>query len=61
MYPGVRGGRVNSIHHQSVKKLGRNLVVEAWSEPDRVVEAMRWQGRGWSPLCHLNFCEKPSL
>ena len=47
MYPGVRGGRVNSIHHQSVKKLGRDLVIEAWSEPDRVIEAMRWQGSGY--------------
>lgn len=47
MYPGVRGGRVNSIHHQSVKDLGRDLVVEAYSEPDRVVEAMRWQGRSY--------------
>ena len=47
MYPGVRGGRVNSIHHQSIRQLGRDLVVEAYSEPDRVVEAIRWQGRGY--------------
>ena len=47
MYPSVRGGRVNSIHHQSIKKLGRDLVVEAYAEPDRVVEAMRWQGRSY--------------
>mgnify|MGYP001310840147 FL=1 len=47
MYPGVRGGKVNSIHHQAIKKLGRDLAIEAWSEPDRVIEAMRWQGSGY--------------
>ena len=47
MYPGVRDGKVNSIHHQSVKKLGRELAIEAYSKPDRVVEAMRWQGRSY--------------
>ena len=36
--------KTNSIHHQAVKDLGRDLVVEAWSEPDRIVEAMRWHG-----------------
>jgi gamma-glutamyl-gamma-aminobutyrate hydrolase PuuD len=47
LYPGVRGGRVNSIHHQSIKTLGKDLAVEAYAEPDRVVEAMRWRGRGY--------------
>ncbi len=28
--------KTNSVHHQAVKDLGRDLVVEAWSEPDRV-------------------------
>jgi putative glutamine amidotransferase len=44
LYPGARGGRVNSIHHQSIKKLGRELAIEAYSVPDRVIEALRWQG-----------------
>ncbi len=47
LYPGVATGRVNSIHHQGVRKLGRDLRIEAWSEPDRVVEAVRWTGRGY--------------
>ncbi len=47
MYPGTSRARVNSIHHQSIKNLGSGLVVEAWSEPDRMVEAMRWQGSGY--------------
>jgi putative glutamine amidotransferase len=47
LYAGVRTGKVNSIHHQSIKTLGRDLVVEAYAEPDRVIEAIRWQGRGY--------------
>jgi putative glutamine amidotransferase len=38
---------INTIHHQAVKTLGRELVVEARSEPDGVVEAIRWQGPGY--------------
>ena len=47
LYPDVRTARVNSIHHQSIKTLGRDLVIEAYAEPDRVIEAMRWRGRGY--------------
>ena len=47
MYPDKTKAKVNSIHHQSVKTLGRDLAVEAWSEPDRVVEAIRWKGRSY--------------
>ena len=32
---------VNSVHHQAVKDLGPRLVVEARSEPDGIVEAVR--------------------
>ena len=41
-----------------MKDLGRNLVVEAWSEPDRLVEAIRWTGPSylfavqWHPEFH---------
>ena len=44
LYPGLTVTKTNSVHHQAVKDLGRDLVVEAWSEPDRVVEALRWRG-----------------
>ena len=47
LYPGKSGGKVNSIHHQSVKTLGRDLVIEAWLETDRMIEAIRWKGRGY--------------
>ena len=44
LYPGGTLVKTNSIHHQALKDLGRDLVVEAWSEPDRIVEAIRHQG-----------------
>jgi putative glutamine amidotransferase len=58
LYPGLPVVKTNSIHHQAVKDLGRNLVVEAWSEPDRIVEAIRWTGPSyvfavqWHPEFH---------
>ena len=44
MYPNVTQATVNSIHHQAVKDLGRELVVEAVAVPDGIVEAIRWRG-----------------
>jgi putative glutamine amidotransferase len=35
--------RVNSVHHQGINRLGRDLVVEARSVPDGVIEAIRYQ------------------
>ena len=58
LYPGVSNPAVTSIHHQSIKALGRGLAVEAWSEPDRVIEAVRGTGGGylfavqWHPEFH---------
>jgi len=58
MYRGVQQPSVTSIHHQSIKALGRGLRVEAWSEPDGVVEAVRANGKGyvlavqWHPEFH---------
>lgn len=58
LYPGLTLVKTNSIHHQAVKDLGRELVVEAWSEPDRMVEALRWAGGSylfgvqWHPEFH---------
>ncbi len=37
-------GRVNSVHHQAIKDLAEGLVVEALSEEDDVIEAVRWTG-----------------
>jgi putative glutamine amidotransferase len=46
------------VHHQAAKDVGRDLVVEAWSEPDHIVEALRWTGPSyvfavqWHPEFH---------
>jgi putative glutamine amidotransferase len=58
LYPNVQRASVNTVHHQGVKDLARALTVEAWSEPDRMVEAVRWQGDSyvfgtqWHPEFH---------
>ena len=46
LYPGLQQAAINSIHHQAVKDLGRDLVVEARA-PDGLVEAIRWTGPGY--------------
>lgn len=49
---------VNSIHHQAVKELGRDITVEAVSQGDQMVEAIRYQrahfvmGLQWHPEFH---------
>ena len=49
---------VNSIHHQAVKDLGRDIMIEAISDPDGIVEAIRYQranfvmGLQWHPEFH---------
>ena len=58
LYPRATLVKTNSVHHQAVKELGRDLDVEAWSEPDRIVEALRWRGPSyvfgvqWHPEFH---------
>jgi len=44
IYPGIRHAKVNSLHHQAVKELGNDIVVEAVGVPDGIVEAIRWRG-----------------
>ena len=44
LYPDVNQAQINTIHHQAVKDLGRDLVVEALGVPDGIVEAIRWRG-----------------
>lgn len=49
---------VNSIHHQAVKDLGRDLTVEAVSGSDNIIEAIRYRkapfvmGLQWHPEFH---------
>lgn len=40
LYGGRQGGRTNSVHHQAVGRVGRDLMVEARAD-DGVIEALR--------------------
>lgn len=59
IYSGLGGGRVNSIHHQAVDRLGGDLRVEARCPDDGVVEAIRATGSvfvlglQWHPEFHF--------
>jgi gamma-glutamyl-gamma-aminobutyrate hydrolase PuuD len=58
MFAGTKGAVVNSIHHQAVKQLGRDVAVEALSDGDGIVEAIRYlgapfvMGLQWHPEFH---------
>ncbi|MDE1183559.1 gamma-glutamyl-gamma-aminobutyrate hydrolase family protein [Paraburkholderia sp.] len=58
MFPGRRDAIVNSIHHQAVKTLGRDLNIEAVSATDGIIEAIRYRrapfvmGVQWHPEFH---------
>ncbi|MBA5637943.1 type 1 glutamine amidotransferase [Duganella sp. LX20W] len=58
LFAGQGPGLVNSIHHQAVKTLGRDMMIEALSEPDQMVEAIRYRkapfvmGLQWHPEFH---------
>jgi putative glutamine amidotransferase len=58
MLKGAKRGLVNSIHHQAVKTLGRDMAAEALSYPDQMVEAIRYRkapfvvGLQWHPEFH---------
>jgi len=58
MFGNVDRPIVNSIHHQAVKELGRDIRVEAYSDPDGIVEAIRYEradfvmGLQWHPEFH---------
>ncbi len=44
VHKGERTLVVNSVHHQAIKKLGENLVVEAICTHDKMIEAIRYTG-----------------
>jgi gamma-glutamyl-gamma-aminobutyrate hydrolase PuuD len=58
MFPGQRDAIVNSIHHQAVKTIGRDLNIEAVSATDGIIEAVRYRrapfvmGVQWHPEFH---------
>jgi putative glutamine amidotransferase len=56
-FDGATAGMVNSIHHQGIERLGRDLAIEAYAD-DGVIEAIRGTGEGfllgvqWHPEFH---------
>ncbi|SAK70960.1 peptidase C26 [Caballeronia hypogeia] len=58
MFPHQREAIVNSIHHQAVKTVGRDLNIEAVSASDGIIEAVRYRkapfvvGVQWHPEFH---------
>jgi putative glutamine amidotransferase len=58
LYPKLGDALVNSIHHQAVKDLGRDITVEARSQSDNIIEAIRYKranfvmGLQWHPEFH---------
>jgi putative glutamine amidotransferase len=60
LYPSGETLLVNSIHHQAVCELGKQLKVEARADPDGMVEAIRWSGDSyvfgmqWHPEFHAD-------
>ena len=49
LFPGIVHATVNSVHHQSIKALGENLVVEARSSRDQIIEAVSLQSSDANP------------
>ena len=47
LYPDIHEATINTIHHQAVKDVGRDLTIEARSTDDDIVEAIRWTGQGY--------------
>lgn len=47
LYPGISTAKINTVHHQAVKDLGKGLVAEATSVPDGIIEAIRFKGPDW--------------
>jgi putative glutamine amidotransferase len=58
LYPGTPRVTVNSVHHQGIKSLARDFVVEARCPDDQLIEAVRWRGPSylaavqWHPEFH---------
>ena len=64
LYKNTQKGSVVSIHHQGIKQLGQDLLVEAVSEHDQLIEAFSFQGDNyilgvqWHPEFHTESPQK---
>lgn len=58
LYPNIQSTKINSIHHQALKQIGKDLKVEACSPEDGIVEAVSYAGDSyvlgvqWHPEFH---------
>lgn len=58
LYPRIKRARVNSIHHQGIKRVASDFEVEARCPDDGMIEAIRRRGSGyvaavqWHPEYH---------
>jgi putative glutamine amidotransferase len=58
LYPGLARVTTNSVHHQAIKDLARDFIVEARCPDDQMIEAVRWRGPSylaavqWHPEFH---------
>ncbi len=58
LYAGTSRATVNSVHHQGIKALATDFVVEARCPDDQMIEAVRWRGASfvaavqWHPEFH---------
>ena len=63
LYKDTETHLVNSIHHQAIKRLGRDSLVEAVSDSDGIIEAIRMRGESyvvafqWHPEFHAGASE----
>ena len=46
-YGDIENATVNTVHHQGVKDLAKDLVIEATSDADGIIEAVRHTGKSW--------------
>ncbi len=46
LYPSQKAYTIISIHHQTVKKLGEGLIIEARSKEDNLIESIRYRDKG---------------
>ena len=43
LYTGISQRKIISVHHQAIKELGKDLLIEARSKEDGLIEAVRYQ------------------
>ena len=66
LHSGEKVMKVNTIHHQGIKKLGNDLTVQATSDHGRIIEAFTWNkypegkvmGVQWHPEFFFNSKDK---